>query len=139
MFPKKVYYGLRFVLALAILPEGRLRGVAEIAENEDLPLKFLEAIAVILRKKGVVDVKRGAGGGYFLARPLKDITLYDLMSVLDEKMEKPIEKEGNNANIASAIFLQEVKDEYDEVLKTFTLDKLKAHYKEENDHIMYYI
>ena len=116
MFPKKVYYGLRFVLALAILPEGRLRGVAEIAENENLPLKFLEAIAVILRKKGVVDVKRGAGGGYFLARPLKEITLYDLVSVLDDKMEKPVETEGNNANKAAGLFLQEVKDEYDQIL-----------------------
>lgn len=139
MFPKKVYYGLRFVLALAILPEGKLRGVAEIAENEDLPLKFLEAIAVTLRKKGVVDVKRGAGGGYFLAKPLKEITLYDLISVLDDKMEKPIEKEGNNANKAAGIFLQEVRDEYDQLLMSYTLDKLKAHYKEENDHIMYYI
>lgn len=139
MFPKKVYYGLRFVLALAILPEGRLRGVAEIAENEDLPLKFLEAIAVTLRKKGVVDVKRGAGGGYFLAKPLKEITLYDLMIVLDDKMEKPIEKEGNNANKAAGIFLQEVRDEYDQLLMKYTLDKLKVHYTEENDHIMYYI
>jgi len=139
MFPKKVYYGLRFVLALAILPEGKLRGVAEIAENEDLPLKFLEAIAVTLRKKGVVDVKRGAGGGYFLAKPLKEITLYDLMSVLDDKMEKPIEKEGNNANKAAGLFLQEVRDEYDQLLMKYTLDKLKVHYTEENDHIMYYI
>ena len=139
MFPKKVYYGLRFVLALAILPEGKLRGVAEIAENEDLPLKFLEAIAVTLRKKGVVDVKRGAGGGYFLAKPLNEITLYDLISVLDDKMEKPIEKEGNNANKAAGIFLQEVRDEYDQLLMRYTLDKLKAHYTEENDHIMYYI
>lgn len=139
MFPKKVYYGLRFVLALAILPEGKLRGVAEIAENEDLPLKFLEAIAVTLRKKGVVDVKRGAGGGYFLAKPLKEITLYDLMIVLDDKMEKPIEKEGNNANKAAGIFLQEVRDEYDQLLMKYTLDKLKVHYTEENDHIMYYI
>nr|WP_319399385.1 Rrf2 family transcriptional regulator [uncultured Carboxylicivirga sp.] len=139
MFPKKVYYGLRFILALAILPEGSLRGVAEIAENEDLPLKFLEAIAVILRKKGIVDVKRGAGGGYFLAKPLKNINLYDLVSVLDDKMEKPIESEGNNANKAAGLFLQEVKSDYDEVLRSYTLDKLKAHYTEENDHIMYYI
>ncbi|MBS2101001.1 RrF2 family transcriptional regulator [Carboxylicivirga linearis] len=139
MFPKKVYYGLRFVLALAILPEGKLRGVAEIAENEDLPLKFLEAIAVTLRKKGVVDVKRGAGGGYFLAKPLNEITLYDLMIVLDDKMEKPIEKEGNNANKAAGIFLQEVRDDYDQLLMKYTLDKLKVHYTEENDHIMYYI
>jgi len=139
MFPKKVYYGLRFILALAVLPEGRLRGVAEIAENEDLPLKFLEAIAVVLRKNGVVDVKRGAGGGYFLAKPLNKISLFDLVVVLDDKMEKPIETEGSNANKAVGLFLKEVKSGYEEVLKQFTLDQLKSHYSDETDRIMYYI
>lgn len=139
MFPKKVYYGLRFILALAVLPEGKLRGVSEIAENEDLPLKFLEAIAVSLRKNGIVDVKRGAGGGYSLAKPLENITLYDIASVLDEKIEKPIESGPSNAEKAVGLYFEDFKVSYVELLKSYTMAQLKKHYKEDKQYIMYYI
>ncbi len=139
MFPKKVYYGLRFVLALSVLSRKGHVGVAEVAEREELPVKFLEAIAVALRKKGVIDVKRGAGGGYFLARELSEISLFDLVVVLDEKMEKQIETEGSNSQKAVGLFLTGFKDEYENLLKKHTLADLRSHYSEESERIMYYI
>lgn len=139
MFPKKVYYGLRFVLALSVLSSKGHVGVAEVAEREELPVKFLEAIAVALRKKGVVDVKRGAGGGYFLARELNEISLYDLVVVLDEKMEKAIETDGSNSQKAVGLFLSEFREEYEKLLKKHTLDQLRSHYSDESERIMYYI
>lgn len=139
MFPKKVYYGLRFVLALSVMSRKGHVGVAEVAEREKLPVKFLEAIAVALRKKGVIDVKRGAGGGYCLAKELNEIALYDLVVVLDEKMEKQIETQGSNSQKAVGLFLSEFKEEYEKLLKKYTLDELKSHYSEESERIMYYI
>jgi len=139
MFPKKVHYGLRFLLILGGLAEESHLGVAEIAEREKLSVKFLEAIAVALRKQGVVKVRRGAGGGYSLARPLNEITMYDIVLALDEKLDKDISAEGNNTEKAVGRFLTSVRNDYGRLLRKTTLDKLKNYYAEENDKIMYYI
>lgn len=139
MFPKKVHYGLRFLLTLSGLAEGTHLGVAEIAEREQLSVKFLEAIAVTLRKEGIVDVRRGAGGGYRLARPLKEITLYQIVLALDEKLDKEISTEGHNTEKAVGRFLVSVRNDYGRLLRRVTLEKLKNYYAEENERIMYYI
>ncbi|MCU4175622.1 RrF2 family transcriptional regulator [Carboxylicivirga sp. N1Y90] len=139
MFPKKVYYGLRFVLALSLLKENSHLGVAELAEKEELPVKFLEAIAVALRKNGIINVKRGAGGGYFLARSLGEIKLYDIVLILDEKMEKEISTSGVNSEKAVGLFMNTVKADYIKLLKNYSLEDLMSHYSDDNERIMYYI
>ncbi|MBK3517204.1 RrF2 family transcriptional regulator [Carboxylicivirga marina] len=139
MFPKKVHYGLRFLLALSGVAEGSHLGVAEIAERESLSVKFLEAIAVALRKKEIVNVRRGAGGGYSLAKPLKEISLFEVVTVLDEKLDKEIIAEGNNTEKAVGRFLVSVRNDYGRLLRRVTLEKLQNYYSEENERIMYYI
>lgn len=139
MFPKKVHYGLRFLLTLSGLAEGSHLGVAEIAEREDLSVKFLEAIAVALRKGNVVNVRRGAGGGYSLAKPLKEITLYEIVILLDEKLDKTIATEGSNTEKAVGRFLLSVRNDYGRLLRRVTLEKLHNYFAEENENIMYYI
>ena len=62
-------YGLK---ALLILAEEAGRGpvlVSELAEREAIPKKFLEAILLDLNRHGLVQSKKGKGGGYFLRRP----------------------------------------------------------------------
>ena len=139
MFPMKVHYGLRFLLTLSGIAEGTHLGVAEIAEREQLSVKFLEAIAVTLRKEGIVDVRRGAGGGYSLSRPLKEITLYEIVLALDEKLDKEISIEGHNTEKAVGRFLLSVRNDYGRLLRRVTLEKLKNYFAEENEKIMYYI
>lgn len=139
MFPKKVHYGLRFLLALSILEEGYYKGVGEIAEREELSIKFLEAIAVALRKQGLVKVKRGSGGGYSLARPLKDISLFEVVSALDDKIGKDIDHTGNNTEKAVGRFLTSARNDYGRMLRKISLQKLKNYYNDENEKIMYYI
>lgn len=139
MFPKKVYYGLRFVLALSVVAEGEHIGVAELAEKEELPVKFLEAIAVALRKSGVVDVKRGAGGGYFLSKSLSEISVLDLVNVLDDKTEKEAAIQGSNAEKAVAKYLKKLKSEYEILLANKKLSELVKVFTDENEKNMYYI
>lgn len=139
MFPKKVHYGLRFLLILSGAPEDCHLSVAEIAEREELSVKFLEAIAVALRKQDVVNVRRGAGGGYKLARPLREISLFDIVRALDEKADKEMPVERNNAEKAVGRFLTHVRNDYGRLLRKTSLEKLKNYYAEENDKIMYYI
>jgi len=57
--------------------------VADIADARAVPARFLEAILLELRHGGMVDSRRGAGGGYWLARPAEQITVGDVVRLVD--------------------------------------------------------
>ena len=57
--------------------------VAEIAEAESIPRKFLEAILSELRTRGLVVGKRGPSGGYHLAKPAAAISFADILRSID--------------------------------------------------------
>ncbi len=83
MLTKKSKYGLKAVLVLA---EEAGRGpvlVSELAERQRLPKKFLEAILLELKRHGLLQSKKGKGGGYFLSRKPADITVGQVIRVLD--------------------------------------------------------
>jgi Rrf2 family protein len=81
---KRGEYGLRAMLNLATLaPQSGVVQIREIAQREQIPVKFLEQILLTLRNAGLVHSKMGAGGGYYLARPAGDITLGQIIRVLD--------------------------------------------------------
>ena len=56
---------------------------SELAQRQRLPKKFLEAILLELKRHGVVQSKKGKGGGYFLRRKPADITFGEVIRVLD--------------------------------------------------------
>ena len=83
MLTKKSKYGLKAVLELA---EEAGRGpvlVSELADRQRLPRKFLEAILLELKRHGLLQSKKGRGGGYFLSRKPADITVGQVIRVLD--------------------------------------------------------
>jgi len=57
--------------------------IADIAEQERIPKKFLEAILWDLKVRGVVVSKRGKGGGYFLGRPPEEVTIGSIVRMID--------------------------------------------------------
>jgi len=80
---KKSKYGLKAALLLA---RDVARGpilVSEIAAREGLPKKFLEQILLDLKRHGVVESRRGQRGGYLLGRPPGDISLGEIVRILD--------------------------------------------------------
>lgn len=86
MLSKKTKYALE---ALQYLARAKDRGpvlIAEIASNEGIPQKFLEAILLELKKEGFLESRKGKGGGYFLAKPPEAITLGSVV----RKMEGPL-------------------------------------------------
>lgn len=85
---KKGEYALRALIDLGIAQElGRpLVRISEIAVKENIPIKFLEQILVNLKEAGYLDSKRGKEGGYFLAKPLEEITIGDVV----RKVEGPL-------------------------------------------------
>lgn len=54
-----------------------------IAEREQMPIKFLEQILLTLKNAGLLQSRMGVGGGYYLARPAAEITLGQIVRVLD--------------------------------------------------------
>ena len=82
---KRGEYALRALIDLAIAREaGReLLSLKEIATKENIPLPFLEQIFVQLREAGVVDGKRGKGGGFFLGKPARNISMGDVVRLIE--------------------------------------------------------
>lgn len=79
----KVDYGIRALLDLSVHQAAGLVPIADIAGRTNIPLKFLEQILLALKAAGMVDSKRGVGGGYFLARAPQAITVADAVKALD--------------------------------------------------------
>ncbi len=86
MLNKKTQYAFQALMYLAEHQEQGPILIAEIAENKKIPLKFLENILLELRKAGMLESKKGKGGGYFLKLPPSQIRLADII----RKIEGPI-------------------------------------------------
>lgn len=82
---KRGEYALRALIDLGIAQElGRpMLQIAEMADRENIPIKFLEQILVQLKEAGYLDSKRGKQGGYFLAKPMDTITIGDVVRQLE--------------------------------------------------------
>jgi Rrf2 family protein len=82
---KKGEYALRSLINLGIAAEvGRsLVQVSELADNEQLPVKFLEQIVQALKEAKFVESERGKFGGYRLAKPAKQITIGEIVRLID--------------------------------------------------------
>jgi len=89
----KLDYACRVLADLARLHgSGELAQIEQLAEAEAVPPNFLAQILGSLRDGGLVTSKRGIQGGYALARAPEQITLYDIMKVVDGEL---IEFSGN--------------------------------------------
>jgi len=78
----KADYAIRATVELAASGDGPVKG-DRLAKAQEIPPNFLENILVDLRNAGLVASKRGAEGGYWLARPAGEITLADVIRAVD--------------------------------------------------------
>jgi Rrf2 family protein len=81
----RVDYALRAVVELAAALGSPARPVTSerLASAQDIPPKFLESILLQLRRSGIVHSQRGPEGGYWLAKPADEISLADVIRVID--------------------------------------------------------
>jgi len=79
----KVDYAVRAAVELAAAPEGEAVKGEVIADAQEIPLKFLENILGELKHTGIVGSRRGAQGGYWLARPAEDVSLADIVRAVE--------------------------------------------------------
>jgi Rrf2 family protein len=83
MLTAKGKYGLKALVHLATLPPGTTTQAVDIADTNNIPKKFLDAILGDLRNAGIVFSKKGPGGGYLLARAPSEINVGQVIRTLD--------------------------------------------------------
>ena len=132
----KVDYACRVLAELA-----RLHGTSELVQIEHLatveqvPQNFLAQILSELRNGGLITSRRGIQGGYALARPPDQISVYDIFVAIDGEV---LGLNGNHDGRSGRRMRQvwtEIRDSLAEQTKHYTLDKLLSKTPEE----MYYI
>jgi Rrf2 family protein len=80
---KRGEYGLRALQDLAAHYRSEPVSNKELAERNNIPGKFLEQILLALRRGRILNSQKGPQGGYYLARPPEQITLAEVIRMLD--------------------------------------------------------
>src|ERR1700681_66450 len=83
MLTAKGKYGLKALVHLATLPPGETTQAIDIAQANNIPKKFLDAILGELRNAGIVHSRKGPGGGYMLARAPREIKIGHVIRTID--------------------------------------------------------
>lgn len=141
---KRTEYGLRAVVHLARLWPNQLVQSRDLAQQEKLPNKFLEAILLALRRGGFLESKVGSGGGYRLARAPKQIVVGDLIRRLEGRLtvrQSEAASELSPGEVAVRLLNEKLTQATDEVLDAMTLEQLVDHVNRAGNlqQAMYYI
>ena len=80
---KRGEYGIRALITLASQEGDGVVQIKEIAAREKIPVKFLEQILLALKNAGLVNSRMGSSGGYHLSRPPEQISLGQVVRILD--------------------------------------------------------
>src|SRR5580693_689461 len=81
-------YALHAIFDLALQQPGEPIKIAEIAQRQKIPQKFLELILAGLKQGGFVESRRGAEGGYLLARAAESITVGEVLRFVEGPQQK---------------------------------------------------
>lgn len=81
LITKRSDYALRICRALR---DGKIHNVREICEVEDIPKAFAYKIIREMEKNDIVKSERGNKGGYYMAKSLEDLTVYDIVSITED-------------------------------------------------------
>src|SRR6476620_6175013 len=88
--------------------------LADIADKHGIPQPFLVQILLHLKGAGLVLSTRGASGGYTLTKPPEEITLYDIVTVIDRPDQTPRQKDP----LEQTIYVHNLRSVWDRILQT---------------------
>ena len=117
----KTIYAVAALQELGSIPDKEVLKIKEIAANASIPQNFLEQILLELKKQGLLTSIKGAHGGYKLAKDLQDITLKDVVVILESDIFSDIEQTNNPA---LTLFWQDLKENVSAVFE-IPLSELK--------------
>jgi Rrf2 family protein len=129
---KRTEYGLRAIVCLAQLGPASYVQARDLAEREDIPNKFLEAILLALRRGGFLESKVGSGGGYRISRHPRDVSVGDLIRRLEgrltvnQRQDVPL-NELSPGSVGVRLLNEKLTDALDKALDQMTLEQLIDH------------
>ena len=93
---KKAEYAIRAVISIARHNSNKPLQIGEISASESIPVKFLEQILLSLKNNGILKSKRGANGGYLLAKSSNQISIGMILEIIDGPFDPIGLKSGND-------------------------------------------
>jgi Rrf2 family protein len=138
-------YGLRFMVELAANSGKGPLYLKDIAHSQEISEKYLGQIAIDLKAAHLIDGFRGVHGGYVLAKNPSEITVYDVVRILEDGLTLvDYTKNQSLCSRAGRCITQEVWNELGEViaktLEAITLaDLLERQREKSREFVMYYI
>jgi len=125
-------YGLRTLMELGMEPESAL-SLRDIAARQRISLDYLEQIVPSLKNAGLIKARRGAHGGYQLARPSEEITVFEALTALEGSLDPMAclstqlqAGEGPSCLASGSCAVQEVWSEMRDAMETVLKNKTLA-------------
>ena len=133
-------YGVKAMVDLAINYGGQPISIKNISERQHISEYYLEQLFSPLRRAKLIKSVRGAQGGYILNRDPKDITVADIMGVLEGPIEISdcVEGEDSCTNVgccATRLLWVKIKESLDNIMESTTLQDMVEDYKKINSPI----
>jgi len=131
----KTIYAVAALQELGLIPDNEVLKIKEIAANASIPQNFLEQILLELKKQGILTSIKGAHGGYKLAKDLKDITLKDVLLILESDI---FSDNCKTDNAALKLFWEDLKQNVSRLFE-IPLSELKNYQLKANQTLNYSI
>jgi Rrf2 family protein len=137
-------YGLLAVIDLALHSGRGPVQSFQIAERQSIPKQYLDQLLLVLKKSGLIESSRGRQGGYQLARPAREITLFDIVTALEGPIENVnfLGKTPKNRTAIQALLKDIWSDLIShtaEILRKRTLEEFCDRHRSMQEQPMYYI
>jgi len=131
----KTVYAIAALQELGDIHTKDVLKIKEIASRATIPQNFLEQILLELKKQGLLTSLKGANGGYKLAKDLKDITLKDVVMILESDILTAIEQPSNKG---LELFWDDIKTNVSKIFE-IPLSELKNYQLKATDTLNYSI
>ncbi len=141
MISTKSKYGIRALLYMAIKGMETKISIKEIAEEENISGRYLEQIFSVLKQGNIVKSVKGASGGYIFSRDIKDITIKELIELLEKDIYCEIDEKieiGTLEGTLNELLWKEYNKRLEKFFGDLTLESLVIKHKESKN-LMYYI
>lgn len=152
---KKTQYCLKALYALSRQYGQGPTGISKIADEEGIPLQFLEQILLQLKRSGLVESKKGKGGGYALVRPPEEVTIGAVIRIVEGPLA-PLPCASDTAfrkcdecedvrTCGTRFVMRQVRDATAKILDNVTLEQVCRHVDQTKNkpgdeaELMYYI
>ena len=134
-------YGLGALMDICLYSRSEAVTLKSVSKRQDISERYLEQIFSILKKGGIINSKKGAQGGYFLARKPKDITVGEILNILEGylKIVSPSEEKNDIECFMQKKIWNNINRQIETYFNSITLEELVKDYIEGKITIMYYI